>query len=373
MQCSRILLGKVPRSIKVAFKLLGASLDSDSKELKSSFRLQARKYHPDLNGGDDTKMKELNKAYATVLKHNEECKVKASVTHRDDENRTKKEAEVKLVHRLSRWMQQREDVDKEYGTEGTSPRSPRIELDNKPFEDHKSHMAYDKQSEKQFAKILGSEEDQLKWAEQFTHRHSERLKEKNKSKKGVDPKLIRKLTPTRRQLYDDCLNTLGARDRLLYEKVPEIKPSLSINGATDVNPFLLKGSRENPFIRKVQKADRKQFFTTKGIDILKKMSFDEMQTRKLNLERSKRRKEKLNKGDYIHSDMLKQLPAAAGASFFLPGERDINDVSSLGTRPHSSARRSGDLASFTTNVNGETKHIVVSKEEYIRKGYNIGS
>lgn len=51
------------------YETLGVSNDADEKTLKSAFRKQAMKYHPDRNPGDDAaeaKFKELNEAYETL-------------------------------------------------------------------------------------------------------------------------------------------------------------------------------------------------------------------------------------------------------------------------------------------------------------------
>src|SRR5690606_38089315 len=51
------------------YETLGVSRTADEKELKSTFRKMAMKYHPDKNPGDasaEQKFKELNEAYETL-------------------------------------------------------------------------------------------------------------------------------------------------------------------------------------------------------------------------------------------------------------------------------------------------------------------
>ncbi len=51
------------------YDVLGVKRDASEKELKSAFRRQAKKYHPDANPGDSTaeaKFKELNEAYEVL-------------------------------------------------------------------------------------------------------------------------------------------------------------------------------------------------------------------------------------------------------------------------------------------------------------------
>ena len=49
-----------------AFKLLDVPLTADWKEITLAYRAKAKEFHPDRLGGDDTKMIEINQAYATL-------------------------------------------------------------------------------------------------------------------------------------------------------------------------------------------------------------------------------------------------------------------------------------------------------------------
>jgi len=48
------------------YKILGVSKNASKEEIKKAFRALALKYHPDKNGGDDKKFKEVNEAYQTL-------------------------------------------------------------------------------------------------------------------------------------------------------------------------------------------------------------------------------------------------------------------------------------------------------------------
>ena len=48
------------------YKILGVSKTASEAEIKSAFRKLAHQYHPDKNGGDDKKFKEVNEAYQTL-------------------------------------------------------------------------------------------------------------------------------------------------------------------------------------------------------------------------------------------------------------------------------------------------------------------
>ena len=48
------------------YEILGVSKSASDDEIKKAFRKKAMEFHPDKNGGDDTKFKEINEAY-TVL------------------------------------------------------------------------------------------------------------------------------------------------------------------------------------------------------------------------------------------------------------------------------------------------------------------
>ena len=48
---------------KYYYKILGISKNASKDEIKRAYRRLAHQYHPDKNGGDDTKFKEINEAY----------------------------------------------------------------------------------------------------------------------------------------------------------------------------------------------------------------------------------------------------------------------------------------------------------------------
>jgi curved DNA-binding protein len=49
--------------MKDPYDILGVNKNSSSEEIKKSYKKLAKKYHPDVNNGDDTKFKEINEAY----------------------------------------------------------------------------------------------------------------------------------------------------------------------------------------------------------------------------------------------------------------------------------------------------------------------
>lgn len=48
------------------YDILGVSKTASQDDIKKAYRELCKKYHPDKNGGDDTKIKEVNEAYATL-------------------------------------------------------------------------------------------------------------------------------------------------------------------------------------------------------------------------------------------------------------------------------------------------------------------
>ena len=48
------------------YKILEIDKNASQEDIKKSFRKLAHKYHPDKNGGDDNKFKEVNEAYQVL-------------------------------------------------------------------------------------------------------------------------------------------------------------------------------------------------------------------------------------------------------------------------------------------------------------------
>lgn len=48
------------------YEILGISKDATQSEVKSAYRKMSKKYHPDMEGGDDEKFKKVNEAYSVL-------------------------------------------------------------------------------------------------------------------------------------------------------------------------------------------------------------------------------------------------------------------------------------------------------------------
>jgi molecular chaperone DnaJ len=57
-------------SKKDYYNILGVDRQASQAEIKKAFRNLSKKYHPDVNNGDDEKFKEINEAYTTLLDEN---------------------------------------------------------------------------------------------------------------------------------------------------------------------------------------------------------------------------------------------------------------------------------------------------------------
>jgi len=48
------------------YRILGLDAGASKEDIKKAYRTLAKKYHPDMNGGDDAKFKEVNEAYSQL-------------------------------------------------------------------------------------------------------------------------------------------------------------------------------------------------------------------------------------------------------------------------------------------------------------------
>jgi len=56
------------------YKILGVNKNSSKEEIKSAYRKLAKDYHPDANGGNDSKFKQINEAYE-ILTNSEQINI----------------------------------------------------------------------------------------------------------------------------------------------------------------------------------------------------------------------------------------------------------------------------------------------------------
>jgi len=49
------------------FAILGISFDADAEEVKNAYRRLAKRYHPDREGGDSRKFREVQEAYTVLI------------------------------------------------------------------------------------------------------------------------------------------------------------------------------------------------------------------------------------------------------------------------------------------------------------------
>src|SRR5437660_10963452 len=56
----------MPVEFKDYYRILGVDRGADDKTIKSAYRKLARKYHPDVNQGQDARFKEIAEAYEVL-------------------------------------------------------------------------------------------------------------------------------------------------------------------------------------------------------------------------------------------------------------------------------------------------------------------
>ena len=64
------------------YDVLGVNKNASQEDIKKAYRNLSKKYHPDRNGGDETKFKEINEAYDTLGDETKDLK-----KHNDDLNK----------------------------------------------------------------------------------------------------------------------------------------------------------------------------------------------------------------------------------------------------------------------------------------------
>eukprot|EP01061_Rhynchopus_euleeides_P001705 TRINITY_DN11245_c0_g1_i1.p1 TRINITY_DN11245_c0_g1~~TRINITY_DN11245_c0_g1_i1.p1 ORF type:complete len:373 (+),score=60.12 TRINITY_DN11245_c0_g1_i1:161-1279(+) len=352
----------VTKSVRGNLKFMEANLLMSRADLKVRYREMAMRYHPDMNDGDDKMMKDLNKAYAGVLAFLDERDASGSSpttadTSRSGEERESKGQELRLVDKIAKWM--RADSHQQY--EDPSVR------DFREFTRGAGGEA------KAFGTVLGTEEDEMRWAEKFCEERDESLGRKSQGRAGATAEEKRWFNPfdprspahLRHRL--DTM-TVGSEPRL-YSKLPQPAPR---------TPGLLAGGgqKENPHVAKRRDRDINFFHRVVAPEYFASEEWQEKLQRKANYQRKMRRLQAgVASGDMASLNMLNKALDFVGPQALkqkaLP-QSSSTEVNAAGYRAPREIRRAGTHISVKTRgASGDARVTTMSKAEFLSKGSYI--
>eukprot|EP01059_Diplonema_ambulator_P027093 TRINITY_DN44768_c0_g1_i1.p1 TRINITY_DN44768_c0_g1~~TRINITY_DN44768_c0_g1_i1.p1 ORF type:complete len:346 (+),score=79.94 TRINITY_DN44768_c0_g1_i1:30-1067(+) len=338
------LRSKVSKEVRQALKLMKADVSMGRQGLKERYRDMAKVYHPDVNKGDDSKMKDLNRAYAVVETYLETVKAEKAEKpqERFGEDRKAKKKELSLVERLAAWMREGDQNQKD------------------PMREFKEFV--DKPDDEKLREVMGSDEDELRWATQFEASRDERLSRKNQWK-----------TTSKRNLphnpYDrHSIPATQARLENLSQQDPALYWAKPLDGAHPPEGYL--PHRQNPHILIQEQKRREYFFNKKAWKMI------EQERHAQRVARAKRRDQYMNyllkaeptglanlekKVELIHEGNV--------AAMALPESK--LPVSEMGTRPPRTLRKAKALVSFkSADHSGNPVTVVMNKGRFLTRGTN---
>eukprot|EP00755_Sulcionema_specki_P036800 Sspe_Gene.107660::Locus_85966_Transcript_1_1_Confidence_1.000_Length_1163::g.107660::m.107660 len=213
-------LRQVSRADRKHFQLLGVLPSSSSEGVKTAYRKLARRFHPDMNNGDDSKMKEVNKAYAFVVAYIKTQRgASTEKKSASSDGAREKTREPGVMERIAKWL--REDTEED------------------PSAVYRSYV--DKVGEEKAAQeTLGNEEEEQKWAESFWEAKMTHLGRKNQWRSRDRTANPFSDDPVER--LPDRLEHLTLADPLYWGRpaVPPSPPRELLSGTSRPSPFLAR-------------------------------------------------------------------------------------------------------------------------------------
>eukprot|EP00756_Hemistasia_phaeocysticola_P057477 Hpha_TRINITY_DN34084_c0_g1::TRINITY_DN34084_c0_g1_i1::g.30497::m.30497 len=349
-------LSGVPAEAQPAFRLLKVTPFTSPEEIKQRYRTLARSHHPDVNSGDDSKMKEVNKAYASVLRHlmnragtDEDPRPQPSAAGRRGGKAGKEEgpsaAEGDLLSRLASWLRQ-----------GSPDEDPTARY--REFVQETYSPGHDERT------VLGTEEDEIQWAERWLAARDRRLGIKNQ---------WRQREPGDNPFDEGALASLPSRlenlsvTDTLYWRRPLVPPTPP--------PELLAGGRRSGdakhLLRRKRQRQLEHFHKPGGGAerfVLQEQREHEKEERERIRKNWERTRDIARSASGSEDLMLRSLRDAHETMWMSVGPKtapsDLID-NELQSRPPRGARHTGKLMSFTTkNQFGQDKRVVMSQDAY---------
>ncbi|KAJ9460727.1 hypothetical protein DIPPA_02768 [Diplonema papillatum] len=366
----RLLAPKMSKEVKQSFKFLKANAAMNKEELKMTFRSLAKQLHPDVNQGNDTKMKELNRAYAVVTQYIEEHNISSTASTarapRKAEDRQAKQQELSLVQRLARWMRESAADDSKQARED-------------PTVQWKDYIEKQRATDEAtlFYEGIGTPEQEEAYAQRFHEERLQRLAEKNQFRTSEDERAAANpFSPYSRAVVTERLQKLTLADPY-YWKVPPVEPRLPTGSAGD--GFLGPGSaspRANPHIALAQRDRRERFFNEDVWELVAREKRAALHEKNKNVKRyiaavkrsgdgdsGARRALLEKKVEYLHDSALRSggLPKAAAEA-----------TGPLGARPPSRLRKNGALITVPTKDQmGRPVTVTMAKTAFIARNGNV--
>eukprot|EP01062_Namystynia_karyoxenos_P067530 TRINITY_DN61502_c0_g1_i1.p1 TRINITY_DN61502_c0_g1~~TRINITY_DN61502_c0_g1_i1.p1 ORF type:complete len:398 (+),score=111.65 TRINITY_DN61502_c0_g1_i1:75-1196(+) len=344
-------LSEVPQEAHAAFRLLRVGPRTPAREIKSSYRELARLHHPDVNAGDDSKMKEVNRAYATVLRHLVAAGGAAGAPDADPSTTDAGAApggdrepnkEHDLLRRLGDWLRQ-----------GPS-------ASDDPTAAYRAHTRASETAQH----ILGTDEEELAWAQRWLEERERRLHLKNQWRRR-DGDYNPFDTHSTAQL-GGRLEQLSVRDTL-YWRMPLVPPTpplaLRAPGGGDQQMWVRRKREQQlrHFVARGGTAEHHAMLEDKDAErerLLRLRRFKEW-TRRPASRKDDTRSLTISMRD-MHEKSWTALQPRTGPSDLITNE--------LQTRPPRYLRR-GRLMSFTTQDKlGTPRKVVMSEDAFAISG-----